>query len=193
MRSAQAHVHGAWTLFAALDGKTLTVTFAGPLADLAGVEHRSGSPEEEQALEAARAELAGLEPLATLSEKARCGPSAPLELTLVQTADSQDDQEGHEDHKDHDDHDDHGDDGDHGDHEDHEDHEDHHEGHEDAHGSDVELTYAFACDAPGRLKAIKVDAFNVVEGIETIDAVFLGDARQVAARLTPSAAVLPLD
>ncbi|MEM6539480.1 MAG: DUF2796 domain-containing protein, partial [Pseudomonadota bacterium] len=64
---ARAHVHGAWEMFAALDAKALTVTFTGPLADVAGEEHPYGSPEEDGAIDRLRSELSEVEALVGMS------------------------------------------------------------------------------------------------------------------------------
>ncbi|MEO1016001.1 MAG: DUF2796 domain-containing protein [Pseudomonadota bacterium] len=200
-RTAEAHVHGAWELFAALDGESLNVTIMGPLADLAGVEHAAGSPEETAALSALRAELADLDPIVSIGASAKCRLPSPAEIQ--RTSDSVhhvDDDDHDHDERDDGDHDEGHDDPDTDHAEDHDaDHEGDHDGdhdvHEDhgEHGADVEITYAFVCSAPNRLNALRVDAFKAFDGVETIDAVFLGDAKQVAARLTPANATLVID
>ncbi|MEM9169786.1 MAG: DUF2796 domain-containing protein [Pseudomonadota bacterium] len=206
-KAQRAHVHGAWNLFAALDGDTLTVALSGPLADVAGVEHPEGSPEEAAAIDAVRADVVDADPLVTIAAKAGCALTAPVALAPVILAEGEDDHdhgdhgdhdEDHEHHEDHDHDDDHGhkDDADH-DHDHDHDHDDAHH-HDDAHdaaahGADVEFTYAFACKRPDRIDAVSVAAFKTFEGIETVDAVFLGAAAQSAARLTRDAPTLTVD
>ncbi|MEM8936166.1 MAG: DUF2796 domain-containing protein [Pseudomonadota bacterium] len=171
--SARAHVHGAWDLFAALDEQTLTITFVGPLTDLVGVEHPIGSAEEAAEIDALRVQLRVIDPLARLSSKAKCALAGPASVNAVQGVDLDDRHAHHEDH-------DHG-----GVHED-----PHHEHSHDEHGADIEITYSFLCSAPKQLVAIDVSAFDMFDGIQKIDAVFLSESKQAAARLTAETAKL---
>ncbi len=200
VESQRAHVHGAWQLFAALDGKTLSMTLLGPLADLAETEHPAGSPEEAAALNLLRDKITDLAPLVRVSKKAKCALTTSPIIEAVSDHDDHDDelvavdhQDDHQDHDDHADHADHadGDDHDH-DHSDEEDHASHPEG-EATHGSDIEIVYEFSCKSPNKLGTVDVLAFETFDAIEQIDAVFLSDATQVADRLSPSNKTLSVD
>ncbi|MGF1463709.1 MAG: DUF2796 domain-containing protein [Maricaulaceae bacterium] len=224
VRQGRAHVHGAWDLFAALDGDVLRVTLLGPLADLIGDEPAIGSPEEAAALADLNAALMDQAPLVEFNDRAECRVDGPGQARVIQTADAEHDYDHGEHDHDHAEHDhDHGEhendhaehDHDHGEHDhdhdehDHDhaehnhdhaehdhDHAEHDHDHDQAghsHGGDVEIVYAFSCGRSERLSALTVDAFETYAGIETIDAVFLGDGRQAADRLTASQTRLSLD
>ena len=136
----KAHIHGAWELFAALDGNELSITMSGPLVDLLGFENRPASAEEKAAVENLQTRLSAPEAILTLDKRAGCTLSGPVAITMpegyaVQAAapdDGAHDEHEHEDHEhDHDhehehehEHEDH-------DHDKHEGHEEHEHEHED--------------------------------------------------------------
>ena len=179
----QTHVHGAWELFAALDGDQLSVTFKGPLVDVLGFERLPTNEEERTALRSLKVQLSEAQPLLALDERAGCRMSKPAEILLPEgyadaitsgeKSDAQNTGEQSHDHKVHQ-------------------HNDHH-GEHDTHASDVEVNYIFDCRSPAKLREITATAFETFPGIEGVDAVFLGDATQEALRLTRGSNTLRLD
>ena len=205
MVQVSAHVHGAWEMLAALDGDALTIVLTGPLADLVGEEHAAGSHDEEAAVTELNEQLIAGAPLVTLGGKARCQSLVPVSVTTISDAehDHADDhhatgeknnEHDHEHHMD-------GDPAHHQEHDDHDDHdkEDHHDAqapdHDDAkgHGSDIEITYLFNCNSPGKLSSVEAAMFGVFDGVETVDAIFLDGSKQIADRLTPQKRALSID
>ena len=212
-RAHEAHVHGTWELFAALDDAQLSVTLKGPLVDLVGFERPPETKEEHDAIQAMHDRLGVADAMLTLNKRAGCTLSEPVRINLPEgyseDGDDDHDHDHEEDHKSdhhghneeaHHDHD--ANDDDHHDHEAHEhdeeedhhahtDDEDHHADH-DIHDSDLEITYAFSCQSPDRLRAISMTGFETFPGIEQVDAVFLGDAQQTASRLGRNAQTLTI-
>ena len=205
-KTQEAHVHGAWELFAALDDKQLSVTVKGPVVDVVGFERPPIDENEHTALKELHTQLIKPETLFLLSERAGCSLSEPAQIAWPEGFSTdppshEDDHEyEHDDdhHSDHDGHDDHTDDHheDHHEHhdEDHADH-DHDEEHDDHdhHASDLEVTYVFTCNAPTRLQAISMTGFDRFPAIENVDAVFLADAKQVARRLQRGSETLKIN
>lgn len=224
-QSHEAHVHGAWEMFAALDDARLSITIKGPAVDVFGFEAVPTTDEERATVLKMASQLQAAETLLNVDDRARCALSAPGAVKLPDgfphpesNADAGGD-EGHdeehaEDHEDdhnnghHEDHEGPHDDHDHDEHdddhdEDHKDsHGDHHEDNahdegahadHDIHTNNVEVTYLFDCAAPARLGKIAMSGFNAFPAIETVDAVFLGDAASVARRLTRKSQTLKLD
>lgn len=178
--SHDAHVHGAWELFAALDDAQLSVTIKGPIVDVLGFETAPASDEERKAVADLAALLETPETMLSLDQRADCKASAPVVVTLPEGFSAQTEKaDAHHAHS----HDDHA-------HDDHNDH-DHHD--HDIHDSDVEVTYAFTCGAPQRLGAITLTGFTTFSEIETVDAVFLSNDTQAAHRLERRSQVLRID
>lgn len=174
-RAHDAHVHGTWELFAALDDSQLSITIKGPLIDVVGFEHAPATEDEHNAIQQMRSRLAAPELMLSLTERATCTLSEPVQINLPQGFPQVDMHEGenHEQEPDKE-----------ADHHGHDEHEDeaHHADH-DVHTNDLEVTYAFDCQSPARLRAITMTGFDAFPAIENVDAVFLGDAKQVARRL----------
>lgn len=178
----EAHVHGAWELFAALDESQLSVTMKGPIIDVLGFERLPADEQERAAVETLKDQLGEFELMFTLSDRAGCSLSEPVQTFLpagfVQEMKS-DDPGSHEHNN-----------TTHG--QDHAENKHHHESH-DVHASDVEINYVFDCTAPSRLTEINVIGFDSFPSIESIDAVFLGDATQIANRLGRNSQILKID
>ena len=170
--SHDAHVHGAWELFAALDGADLSVTVKGPIVDVLGFETAPASERERQAVTDLTAFLETPEAMVSLDQRAGCRLSGPVAVNLPEGF-STETAKADEDH-------------------DHAHDNDHDHGH-DIHKSDVELTYAFTCNAPKRLNAITLTGFTAFPELKTVDAVFLSDTKQSAQRLEPRSHVLRID
>ncbi|MEL6360928.1 MAG: DUF2796 domain-containing protein [Pseudomonadota bacterium] len=201
-RAHEAHVHGAWELFAALDGDVVSVTLEGPAIDVLGFEHTPATTEERTVVRESFEALSGSTQLVTLDGGGQCVLSTPANVVLpdgfLDDHDHHDaDDEDHGDHEDHHDHtsrtdDDHDDDDHDDDHDDDDDDHDHEDENEDIHSNQVEISYVFECGAPDRLRALSVSGLDAFKAIETIDAVFIGDAKQVADRLTRDTPTLKL-
>lgn len=190
----EAHVHGAWELFAALDDKQLSVTVKGPIVDLLGFERPPADETERSAVETLKGRLGESETLFSLSDRASCVLSEPIQTVLPAGFADKIDQDDPGAHK-HDDqpHDHHGDEHDDEDHHsDEHDGEDHHDNH-DIHASDLEINYVFDCASPSKLSEISATVFDSFAAIESIDAVFLGDAKQTARRLERHSRTLKID
>lgn len=198
-RSHEAHVHGSWEMFAALDDQLLSVTLKGPLVDALGFEAAPKTDKERNAVAALRVQLQSSEKVLVLDERAQCQLTEPATIILPESfsgdaggaeAAHENEHSGYHDyHKDdhhedghHDGHDNHGsDDG-------HEDHDDH-----SIHTNNLEMTYVFDCAAPTRLSEITVSAFETFPAIEVMDSVFLSDVTTVAQELNRDSRTLTID
>ncbi|MEM8772878.1 MAG: DUF2796 domain-containing protein [Pseudomonadota bacterium] len=167
----EAHVHGAWELFAALDDKKLSVTVKGPIVDALGFERPPATQEERTAIKDLKTGLDAPEKLFALSKRARCSVEGPAQIALPKgfSEDLSEIEQPGEDGDDHHGHNEHDTEGDYSDH--------------DIHSSDLEVSYIFNCEAPARLTEITVNVFDIFPDIDNIDAVFLSDTRQSARRL----------
>lgn len=184
-RSHDAHVHGTWELFAALDESLLSVTIKGPLIDIVGFERAPETEDERSAIREIQGRLAAPELMLSLDERANCVLSDPVKIVLPESftresGDAQGDH-AHETHKENGHHD----------HDAHEG-EEHHAEH-DVHTNDIEVSYSFDCKSPARLGAISMTGFDAFPAIENVDAVFLGDAKQTAQRLRRGTQILKLN
>lgn len=173
-RAHDAHIHGTWELFAALDGRQLSLTVKGPIFDLVGFEHAPSSTAEREAFQDAQDRLGAPGTLFSLDGRAKCALREPAAIALPDGfADAFDDERNNADHRGHNGE---------GAHDDH-----------NVHASDVEVSYIFECQSPSRLRTILVTGFDAFPAIENVDAVFLSDAKQAAQRLTRGAHTLTLD
>ena len=175
-----AHVHGTWELFAALDSKQLSLTVSGPIVDVIGFEHRPTDDKERATIKVLKARLEQPDNLIALNTRAKCVLAQPAQILLpagfltVHTTDKKNKSHRDENHQ--------GDEG--GKH--HGNHEDDYEAHEDNdHASNLEVNYVFNCKTPKRLRSITLTGFETFPSIENVDAVFLSDAKQIARRLVP--------
>ena len=73
----QAHVHGAWELFAALDDKQLSITIKGPLVDAIGFEHTPVEKTEFDAVKNLQENLTDPQKLVALSNRSKCELTTP--------------------------------------------------------------------------------------------------------------------
>jgi len=185
----EAHLHGAWELFAALDDKQLSVTVKGPLIDVVEFEHQPTSDEEFAAIQNLKTRLGAPQTMFKIDERARCAVAQPAEILLPQGFESESvngEKESlhliHENDAQHD----------HNTHKAETNHDDDHKGY-DIHGSDVEVVYVFECKTPARIRSITATGFNAFPAIESIEAVFLGNNTQKAFRLTRNSKSLQID
>lgn len=180
-RTHDAHAHGDWEFFAALDRKQLSITITAPIVDVVGFEHAPENEKEYAAIGVLNTKLQNPELLFVLDERAACALATPVQIVLPKSFGKNADLDNHhkEDHENH------------GDHEDHVDHHDSHGDHSD-HVSNLELTYILDCKVPARLRTITITGFDTFPALENVDAVFLSDARQVADRLTRGLKTLKL-
>lgn len=97
-----AHVHGAWELFAALDGAQLSVTLKGPIVDILGFEAAPANDQERQAVAALADRLKAVEVMLSLDRRADCDLSAPVAVALPESFSSEHADHAHGDHDIHD-------------------------------------------------------------------------------------------
>lgn len=180
-----AHVHGLGTLDVALDGQDLYVELRVPAMNIAGFEHAPATAAEHKAIDDARAALEDPARLFVTDAAAGCRAQ---EISVVFTA------EHHADHADHDashaerhdaEHEGEG-------HEAHHEEESHAEHHGGETHSEVEASYRFRCEAPERLRAIRVALFASFPGIEELETQVLGPHGQRRAELWANANELRL-
>lgn len=162
----EAHVHGAWELFAALDGTQLSVTVKGPIVDVLGFERPPSDTNEWIAVDELQSRLIEPDILFVLSRRADCGLSEPVKITFPEGF-SKDLTKEHGESYEPDDH--------------------------DLHTSDLEIGYTLECARPSQLTEINISGFNSFAAIESIDAVFLGDSTQAANRLGRNTRTLNID
>lgn len=180
-RAHGVHVHGAWEMFAALDDARLTVTMKGPLVDVLGFERLPETDEERASVVELKERVMSYQTMLALDDRVRCEASEPAAVVLPEgfltevAANSEEHADDDHDHAHHDEHDD-----------------DHHDEH-DIHKNDLEVTYVFNCASPTRLRSITMSGFDAFPAIESVEAVFLGDAKQVAGRLTRDSQTLAID
>ena len=173
-RAHGAHIHGSWEMFAALDGAQLSITIKGPLIDAIGFERTPETEEERTAIRDLQSRLITPEVLLTLDEKAKCVLSGPAQIFLPDGFTQHDIDNSEEKSGNHDQHA-------------HEDNEN-----KNTHTNDLEVTYSFECQSPSRLGVITMTGFDTFPAIENVDAVFLGDAKQIANRLVRSERTLAI-
>ncbi|MEO1137327.1 MAG: DUF2796 domain-containing protein [Pseudomonadota bacterium] len=175
-RAHEAHVHGVWEFFAALDGAQLTVTMKGPLIDVLGFERLPETDDERALVVELKERVTSYQSMLTLDERARCATSAPAAIILpegfLMKSTTEHDEKAHS-------------------HDDHHAHDDEHHNH-DSH-NDFEVTYLFNCETPTRLGALTVNGFDTFSAIQTVDAVFLSEATTVARQLTRDSRTLTID
>lgn len=78
----EAHTHGAWELFAAIDGKQLSVTMKGPLVDVIGFENQPTDEEDYAAIEKLKSSLRAPQSMFAINTRAGCAISQPVEIFL---------------------------------------------------------------------------------------------------------------
>ncbi len=181
-RAHDVHVHGTWELFAALDDARLSVTLKGPLVDVLGFETVPDTDEEYSAVVRLEDQLKSSEAMLALDDRARCELSEPAAIVLPEGFSTE--TAKHANGKAHD----HDDKKEHHAHEGEDSHSDH-----DVHSHDLEVTYTFNCASPDRLGEITMAGFETFPAIENVDAVFLGDALQIARRLESGSRILQID
>lgn len=167
--AGSAHVHGAWSLFAAIDDDTLSVTLTGPLQDVLGFESKPNTSEEREAVEVLLRDLSEAERLITPDPRGQCDLADSVDIDLPEGFVASETDAGAHDGHDDDGHED----------DEHDDHGDH------DHTADVDINLTYTCGDPDRLSELQVGIFSMYPSIETVESVFLGEAGQVAARLRP--------
>ena len=170
-RQHDAHVHGIAALNLALEGQEVHVELDSPAANLVGFEHAPSSEADHAALDKAVATLKDGDRLFRFNAEARCRmEKADVTSALL-----------HEEHDEHGDK--HSSDHDHEkkDGHDHEKHEDEEEAH-----SDIEATYHFECNQPGKLTQLTVELFEAFPGTEKLNVQYVIESKQGAAELTPA-------
>lgn len=183
-RHADAHVHGAAQLSIAEDGDKIEMAFVSPAINLVGFEHVARSEDETEKVHAAIALLKDGQQLFRFKgrECELVTVSVEAEGLLPEKhehhdddhheGDHHNDEHGHHDEHDGDDHEAHGDD-------------------EGAH-SEFESQYVFNCAAGGTLTSIRVGFFDKWTDLEDVDAVFVGEGKQLSAELTAWMPVLEI-
>ena len=166
-----AHVHGLWQMFAAMDDNRLSITVEGPLVDLLGYEHVPETKEERAALSRLKEALAT--PMVELDDQASCGLTDEIDVQWP---------DGFEDGA-----------ADRGNDHDHMGDDNGHDRERDGHTGDLALTYRFRCGSPETLGWIRYTGFASYPAVQDVEAVFVGDQGQNAARLSPSTPKLSID
>lgn len=164
-REHEAHVHGKASMNLALAGGRLVVELLTPAVNIVGFEHPPRSEAEGRAVDEAVAALERGGEWLTLPPRAGCRLEAvEVETGLMESGESG--EHGHEE-RGHDDH------------------------HDETH-SEFHVNYAFQCENPGALDAVRVNWFQAYPGMEKIELQAVTDARQIGGELTPAAPVIRL-
>jgi hypothetical protein len=169
-REAGRHEHGTSELRIAIDGNDVEVELEGPAANFLGFEYQPSTAAEQQALDDALATLRAPDNLFTWPAAAGC-QLVSTEVTPPDYGTMEDD----------------------GDHDDAEDDEDggHNHGDEDGH-TELTALYGYRCTQPAALESLRVLVFARFPQTGRLAASVVGPGGQVAATLTPAAAVLKL-
>ena len=160
----EPHEHGAASLSVVLEGETLNMEFVSPAVNLVGFEYEPASPEEEEAVTNA---LAQLEDGATLFAPAGGASCELSDQEVEREVTSEDDHEGGEEHSDE-------------------------EGGEETGGegavhSEFHATYTFTCARPDSLDSVNLrQLFALYPGIEDLDVQYVLPSGQGAAELSPT-------
>ena len=180
-RQHGSHVHGIAALNLALEGQEVHIELDSPAANIVGFEHAPSSEDDHAALDKAVATLKDGDRLFKFNDDAGCRmETAKVASELLDEEhqahteektgeDAHEEKEGHE-HEEHA-----GDDA----------HEGEHAGEGETH-SDIEATYHFECNAPGKLTQLTVELFEAFPGMEELKVQYVIESKQGAAELTPT-------
>jgi len=174
-----AHVHGEADMDVIFEGKTISIAFRAPGADIVGFEHDAESSADKKAVADALARLEAAADVFVLPSGAKCRVrEAHAESSLLEDGD-----DGHKhDHKDEHDHkNDHGRKDEHGHTKEHGQKNEHEQGH-----GGFSAHYVYTCAAPDGLGAIDTRLFTLFPSLREVHARIIGPAGQSAATLTPS-------
>ena len=179
-RQHGSHVHGIAALNLALEGQEVHIELDSPAANIVGFEHAPSSKDDHAALDKAIAALKDGDRLFSFNEDAGCR----METAKVASELLDGEHEGHAEektgkhaHEEKEGHDDEEHEGDHADEGQHE-----HEGEGETH-SDIEATYHFECNAPGKLTQLTVELFEAFPGMEELKVQYVIESKQGAAEL----------
>ncbi len=172
-RQHGSHVHGIAALNLALEGREVQIELDSPAANIVGFEHAPSSEADHAALDKAVAMLEDGDRLFKFNDNAGCR----METAKVASELLDEEHEGHAEEKT----------GEHA-HEakerhDHEDHEGEGEGEGETH-SEIEATYHFECNAPGKLTQLTIELFEAFPGMEKLKVQYVIESEQGAAELT---------
>jgi hypothetical protein len=178
-RQHSAHVHGIAALNVVLESTEVHIELDSPAANIVGFEHAPASEADLAALDKAVAALKDGDRLFSFNEDAGCR----METAKVASELLEEDHEGHAEektgehaHEEKEGHDHEEDEGDHA-------REGEHEGEGGTH-SEIEATYQFKCNAPGKLTQLTVELFEVFPGMEELRVQYVIESKQGAAELT---------
>jgi hypothetical protein len=163
-RQHSAHVHGAAALNLALEGQEVHIELDSPAANIVGFEHAPSSEADHAALDKAVAALKDGDRLFSFNDDAGCR----METAKVASELLDEEHEAHTEEKT-------------GEHAHEGAHE--HEGERETH-SDIEATYHFECNAPGKLTQLTVQLFEAFPGMEELEVQYVIESKQGAAELT---------
>ncbi len=168
-RQHGAHVHGIAALDLALEGREVQVELDSPAVNILGFEHAPSSEADHAALDEAVASLQDGDRLFRFNEDAGC------RMEEVKLASELLDEQhgGHADRQP-------------GEHlqEEQDGHGYEQQGHEGEVHSDIEATYHFECDQPGKLTQLTVELFEAFPGTERLKVQYVIESKQGAAELT---------
>lgn len=155
------HEHGAASLEIVLEGDALNIEFVSPAVNLVGFEYAPATPEEEQVVEDALAQLEGGAALFAPAEAASCELSSQEAEREVTSEDGHSEGEAHS--------------------------EEEGSGDEGAVHSEFHATYTFTCTQPDRLDSVNLrQLFALYPGIEDLDVQYVLPSGQGAAELSPT-------
>ena len=169
----EPHEHGAASLDVVLEGETLNMTFVSPAVNLVGFEYAPATPEEEEAVADALAQLEDGATFFTPAEAAGC------ELSSQEVEREVTSEEGHSEGEEHSGEETGGAEEGHS--------EDEHSDEEGAVHSEFHATYTFTCAQPDRLSGVEMrQLFARYPGIEDLDVQYVLPSGQGAAELGPT-------
>mgnify|MGYP001815989737 CR=1 FL=1 len=183
-RQHSAHVHGIAALNLALEGQEVHIELDSPAANIVGFEHAPSSADDHAALDKAVATLKDGDRLFKFNDDAGCRMEI-AKVTSELLDEEHDEHEGHAEgkaeahaHEDKEGHDHEEYEGEHAKKDEHG-----HEGEGETH-LDIEATYHFQCDAPGKLTQLTVELFEAFSGMEELKVQYVIESKQGAAELT---------
>ena len=184
-RQHDSHVHGIAALNLVLEGQEVHIELDSPAANIVGFEHAPSSEADRAALDEAVATLEDGDRLFKFNADAGCRMDTAQVVSELLDEEQEARAAGkageHEHEHEHEKEEGH-------EHEEHED-DDAHEGEHDHEGegethSDIEATYHFECNTPGKLTRLTVELFEAFPGMEELKVQYVIESKQGAAELT---------
>ncbi len=159
-----AHIHGEWTLFAALDGNRLTIALTGPLLDALGFERAPRGDAEKARAEAVSLILRDSANIIDLPAPSGCEITSSS-VAYPWSANGYAGEPLEHDHAEEHDH----------------------------HAMNVEAEYVFDCAEPGRLSELRARLFSALPSVKKLRAVYISETAQAEKALTEKSPVMRLN